>query len=113
MVTVSAATQPNSPTPVLTFALGETRPSSLAFGDGITAGTALPDPSLAYPAHIASALGLALTNAGIANTVACDVLPLEILNVGIGPSEANAPLTSLMTGTGDADTWATTTRPRQ
>ncbi len=75
-----------------------------AFGDGITSGQTVTSAQ-SYPSLFASADGFSITNLGVPNSLACDLLPYAILNKGLGPTQTSAPLSSVMIGTTDLDNY--------
>ena len=81
-----------------------------AFGDGITSGQTV-SPAESYPSLFASANGFSLTNFGVPNSLACDVLPFAILANGLGPTQTNAPLSTLTVGSSDMDNYGSAYLP--
>ena len=82
---------------------GTSTPTYQAFGDSITYGFTLLDPSLAYPYLLARAQGLAITDFGVPGYITCNILPLTILPHAI----STISLSSLTIGTNDADDFST------
>ena len=81
-----------------------------AFGDGITSGqTVLQAQS--YASLFASMDGFSATNFGAPNSIACDILPFSILANGLGPTQTSAPLSSLMAGSTDMDSYGSAYLP--
>ena len=80
-------------------------PRYQAFGDSITFGATLTSGSQRYPTVLASALGLSLSGFGIPGSIACDILPNQILRRPTDSTQVLAPLSSLMIGTNDLDFW--------
>lgn len=78
-------------------------PRLQAFGDSITFGSTLSASAQRYPSRLAAALGLTLTDHALPGSLACDILPLQILPAAAGPTQASAPLSSLLVGTNDVD----------
>ncbi len=81
-----------------------------AFGDGITSGQTVA-PAQSYPSLFASADGFSTTNLGVPNSIACDILPFGILANGFGPTQTGAPLSSLMVGSTDMDSYGSAYLP--
>lgn len=75
-----------------------------AFGDGITSGQTVSQAQ-SYPSLFAAEEGFAATNFGVFDSVACDLLPSAILANGLGPTQTSAPLSSVMIGSTDMDTY--------
>ncbi len=114
-VTLTAAGLPASATGSISFYDGSTSlataavpgtstPVYQAFGDGITSGETV-SAGQSYPSLFSSAEGFSGNNFGVANSVACDLLPSAILAHGLGPTQTSAPLSSLMIGTTDLDSY--------
>ncbi len=72
-----------------------------AFGDAITSGGSLADPSFAYASVFAADKGFGLSTVAAPGSIACDLMPYQILGNALGPTETNAPLSSVMVGTND------------
>lgn len=73
-----------------------------AYGDSITFGATLKDPpTQAYPALVAKADGLTLTNLAIPSDQACDVPTRQIFPAQDSPTLSTAGLYSLLIGTND------------
>ncbi len=81
---------------------GVSTPAYQAFGDSITYGVGLSQASR-YVNLVAANFGLALNDLGFPGSQVCDMLPFQILPNGLGPTQASAPLTSLMIGTNDVN----------
>ena len=82
---------------------GVLTPQYQAFGDSITYGYMLPGVPSRYVNQFAGAYGFSLSNLGYPGSVACDLLPTQILNNNLGPTQSAAPLSSVMIGTNDVD----------
>ncbi len=120
-VTLSAARLPASATGSVSFLDSSTSLATVAipgvfvavyqaFGDGITSGqTVLQTQS--YASLFASAEGFSSTNFGASNSAACDILPFSLLANGLGPTQTSAPLSSLMVGSTDMDTYGSAYLP--
>ena len=89
---------------------GAAVPSYQAFGDGIPFGQT-DSPGQSYPSLFASAGGFSVTNLGVPNSIACDILPFAVLANGLGPTQTNAPLSSLMVGTSEMDNYGSSYLP--
>jgi lysophospholipase L1-like esterase len=75
-----------------------------AYGASITAGYLLSDPSTqAYPALVAKAEQVALSNYAIPGAMACDIAPREIFAHSDSPTLATHPAYTLHVGTNDVD----------
>ena len=120
-ITLSAAGLPASATGSVSFldssislanaaVPGTSIPGYQAFGDGITSGQTVSQAQ-SYPSLFALADGFSMTNLGAPNSVACDILPFAILNNGLGPTQTSAPLSSLMVGTIDMDSYGSAYLP--
>lgn len=73
-----------------------------AYGDSITYGLTLADPATqAYPALVARAKGLTLTNYGIPGDQSCDVATRQIFAHNDNPSAGDQGLYTLIIGTND------------
>ena len=92
-------------TPLTSAAIvGTSAPTYQAFGDGITSGQTVSQGQ-SYPSLFAQADGFSVSDFGVPNSIACDVLPFAILANGLGPSQTSAPVSSVMVGTTDLDTY--------
>lgn len=113
-ITLTAASLPTPATGSISFTDGTSTlattavpglstPLYQALGDSITYGVGLADPSTHYPNLFAANYGFTLANYGYSGSVACDILPFQILTNGVGPTQSTAPLSSLLIGTNDVD----------
>ena len=76
----------------------------VAFGDSITYGATLSDPSTqAYPHLLAAGLSLPGTDSGIPGDQACDIFGRQIAPNAVGLTAAPAALYSVLIGTNDVD----------
>ncbi len=113
-ITLTAGGLPSAATGTVTFGDGAAILTSAAvpgvstafyqaMGDSITYGQSLAGPASRYADQFSANYGFKLADYGYSGSIACDVLPFQILANGFGPSQAAAPLSSLLIGTDDVD----------
>ncbi|UWZ83587.1 SGNH/GDSL hydrolase family protein [Occallatibacter riparius] len=74
-----------------------------AFGDSITRGGGLEEPSQAYPFLVGIAENVQVTDYALGGDQSCDIAARQIFPQGLNPPLADLPISTVLIGTNDVD----------